>query len=96
MPTNQFVEGVVDINNPPRRRYVHKEFPMAMYHHDSGAVVTVQDAKQMAIALRKGYHKKPSADHDYSRIGAGGVAAKAAPVEKRPQEELLEEMPAEE
>lgn len=41
-----------DLNNPPRKPYLHQEYPKTMYNHETGANVVVQnaDAEEKAIA----------------------------------------------
>ena len=71
---------VIDINNPPQKRYVHQEFPKLVYHHESGHVLTVADDKQLKLAVKKGYDLKPAPDRDYSKLSRARVApVKAAP-----------------
>ena len=69
-------ETVVDINNPPKQRYVHQEFPKLMYHHESGQVVEVADEKQARLATKKGFRAEPAPSRDYSQIKAGTAAVK--------------------
>jgi hypothetical protein len=78
---------VIDINNPPHKRYVHQEFPKMVYHHESGQTLTVQDEKQLKLALKKGFETKPAADRDYSKTNRNGVA----PVKPEPSPEQLTE-----
>ena len=77
--------NVVDINNPPQKRYLHQEFPKLVYHHESGHVLTIpagpEADKQLKLALKKGYDPKPAPDRDYSKLSRGNIApVKAAPV----------------
>lgn len=79
-------ETVVDINNPPAKRYVHQEFPKMVYHHDSGHVLTVNDEKELKAAVKRGFKLKPSPAHDYSQIKSGKMAPMKEVVAEREQE----------
>lgn len=74
MPQNSFAvdygpgETVIDINNPPTTRYQHQEFPRLVYQHESGQVMQVADAKQLAAALKKNFDLKPASNRDYSKV----------------------------
>lgn len=76
-------DNVVDINNPPRKRYVHQEFPRMVYHHDSGHVLTVNNPKELKLAIKKGFQLEPAADRDYSKVKSGFVAPMKAHGEPR-------------
>lgn len=65
---------IVDINNPPTKRYVHQEFPKLVYHHESGHVLEVKDDRQYVAAAKRGFHDRPAADRDYSKVRSGMVA----------------------
>jgi hypothetical protein len=67
-------DNVVDINNPPKKRYVHQEFPRMVYHHTSGHVLNVKNKRELALALKKGFDLQPSPDRDYSKVKSGFVA----------------------
>lgn len=69
-------DRVIDINNPPRKRYVHQEFPKLMYHAN-GQTVKVHTIDQFKASLRKGFQRKPFPGLDYSKISRAGVAPKA-------------------
>ncbi len=67
--------NVIDINNPPTKRYVYQEFPKMLYSHESGQVLQVSDEREMKAALKKGFQTKPDSTRDYSRaIRSGSVA----------------------
>jgi hypothetical protein len=96
-PTNMFAvdyqagEHVIDINNPPTKRYVHQEFPKLVYHHESGHILQVDDEKQLKAAQKRGFKDRPASNRDYSKI-AGSVAAIAEHAEPRPEELSADEM----
>jgi hypothetical protein len=75
--------NVVDINNPPQKRYVHQEFPKMVYHHDSGHVLEVKTTAELKAALKKGFNEKPAPDRDYHLAKAGRVAPMKQVVEPR-------------
>ena len=83
---------VVDINNPPQKRYVHQEFPKMLYDHESGRVLQVKDEKEMKAALKKGFQVKPAPDRDYSKVTRSGSVAPSKPEPPEPilsDEDLL-------
>lgn len=59
------MEGIHDIHNPPKERYVHQEFPKLVYRepkagqHPHEAHKLVKDEDELAAALAKGYQHKP-------------------------------------
>lgn len=87
--------NVVDINNPPTKRYAHQEFPKLVYHHESGHVLRIEagpDAeKQLKLAQKKGYDTKPAPDRDYSKMSRANIAPVRIAVEAPPltDEQLL-------
>jgi len=89
---------ITDINNPPRVNYnpydPKNEFPKMVYHHESGRVLKVNDAKEQKAALKRGFDLKPSPGHDYSKVSRAGIAAVAVHGEKREEEMSAEELAA--
>lgn len=84
--------NVVDINNPPQKRYVHQEFPKLMYDHDGGRVLQVKDEREMKAALKKGFQVKPDPNRDYSQAIRSGSVAPSKPEAPEPvlsDEDLL-------
>jgi hypothetical protein len=87
--------NVIDINNPPTKRYQHQEFPKLVYHHESGHVLRIEDgpdaAKQLKLAEKKGYVTKPAPDRDYSKMSRANIAPVKIAVEAPPltDEQLL-------
>jgi hypothetical protein len=67
-------ETVVDVNNPPQKRYRHQQFPQMVYHHQSGHVLIVQNAVELQAAQKRGFQEKPALDRDYSQVRAGHAA----------------------
>ncbi len=51
--------AVTDINNPPKVRYVHQEFPKTMYNAKNGAAIVVKDEAEKQTKLKAGYQLKP-------------------------------------
>ena len=89
---------ITDINNPPRRNYnphdPKHEFPKMLYHHESGRVLNVNDAREQKAALKRGFNLKPSPGHDYSKVNQAGIAAVAAQGPKREEEMSADELAA--
>lgn len=89
---------ITDINNPPRANYnphdPKNEFPKMLYHHGSGRVLKVNDAKEQKAALKRGFDLKPSPGRDYSKVSRAGIAAVAEHGEKREEEKSAAEMAA--
>jgi hypothetical protein len=87
-----------DINNPPHVNYnpydPKNEFPKLVYHHSSGRVLKVADAKEQKAALKRGFDLKPSPGHDYSKISRAGIAPVAETGPKREEEMSAEELAA--
>jgi hypothetical protein len=90
------VGSVIDINNPPRQRYVHQDFPRMVYHHGSLRVLVVEDAAQLKAAQKHGYKLEPAPNADYSQIKGGIAASKqtSAPREEELTAEQLAELDA--
>lgn len=90
--------AIADINNPPRVPYNHRdpknEFPKMLYHHESGRVLTVKDAKEQKAAMKRGFALEPSPGHDYSKVSRAGIAAVADHGPKREEEMSGEELAA--
>lgn len=85
---------VVDINNPPQKRYIHQEFPKMVYHHESGHMLEVKSAIELKLALKRGFNEKPASDRDYHLAKPGRVAPMKLATEPREvalsSEELVE------
>jgi hypothetical protein len=47
-----------DLNNPPKKHYVHQEYPKMMYN-GSGGYRVVEDSRQEAAAAKDGWSTKP-------------------------------------
>ena len=90
--------AITDINNPPQTRYnphdPKNEFPKMLYHHGTGRVLVVANAKEEKAALKRDFQLKPSPDHDYSKVSRAGIAAKASTEPKREEEMSAEELAA--
>lgn len=52
--TNEF-----DLNNPPKERYVHQEFPRMVYHHEERKTRVVKNAAELHQYLAEGWSKDP-------------------------------------
>jgi len=76
--------NVVDINNPPKQRYVHQEFPKHVYDHETGRVLEVKDEREQKAALKKGFKLEPALDRDYSKITRSGNVAPTKPPAPEP------------
>jgi hypothetical protein len=91
-------QPVTDINNPPHKLYnphaPENEFPKMLYHHESGRVLKVSDAREQKAALKHGFVLKPSPGHDYSKVSRAGIAAVADHGPKREEEMTGEELAA--
>jgi hypothetical protein len=48
-----------DLNKPPQERYVYREFPKVLYHHDSRIHTTVHNKEQERIKLNDGFVTEP-------------------------------------
>lgn len=90
--------AITDINNPPQTRYnphdPKNEFPKMLYHHGTGRVLIVANAKEEKAALKRDFQLKPSSDYDYYKISRAGIAAKASTEPKREEEMSAEELAA--
>jgi len=64
----------IDLGKPVVTRYQYRELPRLVYHHESGAVLQVNDPAQLKAALKRGFNLKPSEKHDYSKLSAANVA----------------------
>lgn len=64
-----------------------------VYHHDTGRVLEVKDREQEQVALKHGYQRVPSPNHDYSQI-QGGIAKRSEKVPKPPADMSAEELMA--
>lgn len=90
--------AITDINNPPRKNYnpfdPKNEFPKMVYHHETGRVLNVADAKEQKAALKRGFKLEPSPGHDYSKVSRAGIASKASNEPKREEEMSAAELAA--
>ncbi len=65
----------IDLSKPVVGRYVHQEYDKMLYHHGSGHVLVVRDAREEAAAAKRGYVTEPSPNHDYSKLSGSNHAA---------------------
>lgn len=65
----------IDLGKPVLNRYVYREFPKMVYHHENGHVLEVADDKQQKAAQKRGYKLEPSPGHDYSKLAGNNIAA---------------------
>jgi len=54
-------EGIqsFDLNNPPKKPYVYKEFPRCLYHHKRGVTRNAHNQDELEAMLEQGYSKEP-------------------------------------
>ena len=69
-------ENVVDINNPKVARYgspqnPRKEYPKAMYDHETGHYLEAKNSAQEAALANRGFKTIPSPNHDYHKVRSG-------------------------
>jgi hypothetical protein len=48
-----------DLNKPPQPRYVYREFPRMLYHHERRTMETVGNQAQLDYYLANGWSKEP-------------------------------------
>lgn len=50
-----------DLNNPPKKQYIHQPWPLTLHYHGGtpGKHKIVKNEKELAIALKQGYKKEP-------------------------------------
>lgn len=51
-------ETVIDINNPPQKRYVHQEYPKMVFHGTKGKIVKSREEEEKLLA--SGHTLKPA------------------------------------
>jgi len=91
-------EHIIDINNPPRKNYnphaPENQFPRALYHHETGRILHVENEKEMTAALKRNFELKPAPGRDYSKISMAGIAAEKTKHEPREEEMSAAELAA--
>lgn len=88
---------VIDINNPPVPRYgtpqnPKRAYPKIVYNHETGKVLTVQNAAQQEAAKRQGFENAPDPKRDYHNVRSGMTAQPKAEVEPREHVMTAEEL----
>lgn len=48
-----------DLNDPPKKQYIHQAFPTTVYHHAKGLNRLANNAEELAEALAHGWQRKP-------------------------------------
>ncbi len=48
-----------DLNDPPRKQYVHQTYPMTLYNHERRENREAKNPKELAEALAHGWQKEP-------------------------------------
>jgi hypothetical protein len=84
----------IDLSKPVTPRYQYKELPRLVYHHDTGAVLQVNDPAQLKAALKRGYQLEASPKHDYSKLSGANIAPLKADGPAREQALSADELAA--
>jgi hypothetical protein len=48
-----------DLNDPPKKQYLHQPFPTTVYHHAKGKNRLAHNEEELAEALAHGWQRKP-------------------------------------